>query len=334
MHDVAITHWAQLCDWLEAHGLRPDRRALPDRFKTGVGNVNYKIALADGYAVLRHAPDGRLPDGGNDMGREYDVLQALSPHFSLSPRALAYCAAPSPIGRPFLLSEFKLGKVLQGRTECSQDGLPDRLTAMLVKLLATLHAVPAHAFVNAGVGRATGFAKRTLSGWSRRAHAVMPDRSVEPVSALVSVLAACVPHGEHLGIIHGDFKLDNVVVDPDDWSRPVGMLDWDMATLGDPLFDLATLLSYWVLPSDGSDLAGLGQMPTLNGNWPDRLSVADTYARSTGRSLEDLPFYMGLARLKLATIIMQIASRPSQSEQIAAHYEKVARALIRQGLDP
>ncbi|WP_173934516.1 phosphotransferase family protein [Chelativorans sp. Marseille-P2723] len=292
---------------LAQHGIELDRAAGAIQLSGGLSNLNYLVRVNGEKAVLRRPPMGDLPPGAHDMVREHRVLSRLGEAFPQAPRSFHLCDELSVIGVPFQLLEYRSGLSIRG------DKLPpefdaqmcNALSISLVETLAALHAVDAEAVGLGDFGRPEGFFARTTAGWMRRGAAVAQDDStLKAIEKIGTWLERKQPEALPPTLLHSDFKLDNCMLGEN--CRITTVLDWDMGTRGDPLMDLATLLSYWTEPADPECMHLLAQMPTANPGFLSRAQVADAYARATGRPIDDLPVWRILAMLKLGVVFLQL----------------------------
>ncbi|WP_417625755.1 phosphotransferase family protein [Pararhodobacter aggregans] len=301
---------AALARYLAAAGQTLDDTPLR-QFAGGYGNLNYLIRVSGRWAVLRRPPPGEIPKGANDMGREHRALSILSPVWPQAPRPLAYCEDAGVLGAPFLISEFRAGLPLHGTAPLGAamtPGTARALSLLQTDILTQLHAFDPAAIGALGLGRASGFAERTLRGWSARLHSAGAGVPPEAV-ALFDRLGQVGPRDARLSVIHNDFKLDNVVVDPMTLA-PNAVLDWDMATLGAPFFDLATMLSYWAEPDDPAGLRAINLTHSQAPGALSRRALAEAYVRATGfdspTDEADLRFFLALAFGKLGVVCLQL----------------------------
>ena len=297
--------------YLGAIGIAYDPEQSIQQFAGGFANRNYLLEIDGRRAVLRRPPSGELPKGAHDMAREHRILRALSPVFELAPASLHYCSDPSVIGAPFQLLEYREGLILRGAE------LPGELPAAadeilgtgMIGALASIHAVDLDACGLGELGRPIGFLARNIDGWRRRGRAAAV---AGPQSLLVEEIAAWLDAQRFADraprLLHSDFKLDNLVLDPATLG-PRAVLDWDMGTRGDPIFDLATLLSYWTQADDPPGLVGAAMMPTAAPGFSSRQWAAERYAKITGCELDDLPGLYVLALLKLGVVFLQLHHR-------------------------
>lgn len=299
----------RLAAYLAGQGLHYDPDEPLRQFAGGLANRNYLVTIDGGPAVLRRPPDGALPPGAHDMRRENHILARLSKALPFVPNGLHYCADREVIGAPFQLIEYRSGLVVRGDDMSALADRPEaasRLSAVMIETLSELHEVDPEAVGLGDLGKPAGFLDRAVAGWAKRGLAATEGtpgaRRVEEVARR---LARC-RFGERAPVLlNCDFKLDNMILDPATLA-PNAVVDWDMGTRGDPLFDLATTLSYWAEPGDPDCMLRLGQMPTTKPGFWTRREAAERYAALTGRATDDLPALLVLTRLKLAIIFLQL----------------------------
>lgn len=328
--------------YLTQHGIVLDRDVAPNQFSEGFGNMNFLIRTTEKPFVLRRPPLGPVPQGANDMGREHRILSRLHPVLPLVPKAVLFCDDLSVIGAPFLVMEYRPGLVI-GPTIPSDtvkkwadpEPIGNVLGNQIIDVLARLHAVDVQACGLGSLGRPEGFAARTLRGWSKRAHLSWNGAAPEDLVALLDWLGGHQP--EAIGpstLIHNDFKLDNIILDPET-LKPRTLIDWDMGTLGDPLYDLAVLLSYWTEASDPEAMHQLRQMPTSGHGFPTRDVAAALYAKASGRTLHEFTFYRVLATLRIAVVFQQLYRRYESGgtdDPDFARFDDLARGLLHFGV--
>lgn len=303
----AALDWPRVRDHLARHGLQLDPAPPPRQFAGGLANINYLVHLSGQPAVLRRPPPGPLPPGAHDMAREHRLLSRLPDALPFVPRGLHLCTDADVIGVPFQIIEYRAGRTVRATLPPDLAGRPEvgaALSATLLRTLAAIHAVDADALGLGDLGRPEGFLRRAVDGWRRRGEAAGTEASAPLMRELGAWLDAnLVPDGPP-ALLHNDFKLDNVILD--DALNPVGVVDWDQGTRGDPLFDLATLLSYWTEPDDPPAMHDLAQMPTAEPGFLTREQAAHEYARLTGRDLSGIRFHRTLGIVKLGVIFLQL----------------------------
>jgi len=306
--------WAKVSAWLNDRGHCFVADPPPRQFTGGFGNLNFLVELDGETCVLRRPPLGPLPPGANDMGREYKVLSNLWREFPLAPKAHVFCDDPDVLGAPFFIMEYRPGLVVRDIVPPVLEGQGVALSRMLMEVLADFQKVDPAAVGLDDLGNPDGFLARAVGGWIKRFHVaakdVYADRPI-PKSAqeLIDWLQAQpVPAGA-TSLLHNDYKLNNIILKPDAPTEPLALLDWDMCTRGDPLFDFATLVSYWAEPSDPEEIRNLGQMPSTQGPWMNRREILDYYAKATGLDVSNIHLYRVLTAFKLGVIFMQIYAR-------------------------
>jgi aminoglycoside phosphotransferase (APT) family kinase protein len=308
-HTVPLP-WDRLAAHLRGHGMTLELDQPPRQFAGGMGNLNYLLRIDGAPSVLRRPPLGPLPPGANDMRREHRVLSRLWRAFPPAPQSVHYCADEAVLGAHFLIMEYREGRTIRGSrwpAAIAGDNEATRaVSALLVRTLAELHAVDAAAIGLGDFGRPEGFLGRAVEGWAGRAAIAADGEPAPPTGEVVRWLRDNLVPGGAPSVLHNDFKLDNMLWAPDDWTRRVAVLDWDQATRGDPLFDLATLLSYWTEPGDSEAMVILDQMPTGTPGSMTRAEARDLYAALTGRDLGDFRFHRVLGMFKLAVVFVQL----------------------------
>jgi len=320
--------WARLAQYLAAAGFRLSLSPPPRQFAGGLANLNYLLMLDGRQAVLRRPPMGTLPIGAYDMAREFRIVSRLARGFKLVPQGIHLCEDSAVIGAPFQILEFRPGfSVRETLPEalCGQPLVARQLSAIVIDVLADLHAVDPASIDLAELGRPQGFLERTIEGWSRRGLTATAGSGSERSARLIPELSDWlrkhrVPEGQ-IALLHNDLKLDNILLDGTD-LHPVAVLDWDQCTRGDVLFDLATTLSYWTESTDPPVMHALAQMPTAAAGFPTRLQAAQAYARLTGADLSDFRFHRVLAIFKLAVIFHQLHARSRQGATADPRYAR------------
>ena len=325
--------WPRLASHLEPHGHRLAPDPPPRQFAAGFANYNYLVQVDGRPCVLRRPPPGPLPPGAHDMVREYRVLSRLWRAFPLAPRAFHLCEDSSVLGAPFFLMEHRPGVSIGAALPPALVGQPAqaaRIAADLVDALASLHRVDPGAVDLDSLGRPQGFLSRQVAGWSKRAHLAYDEQPGRMVRRIVAWLEDHIVPERAVSLVHNDFKLDNVLLDPERFT-PVAVVDWDMCTRGCPLYDLAILLSYWTETEDHPVMHVLGQMPSAAPGFPSRNEVLDAYARRSGIDIGEFRFYRALSVFRLAIVFRQLFNlyrRGTRTSPEFAGFNDVADGLI------
>jgi aminoglycoside phosphotransferase (APT) family kinase protein len=282
-----------------------------EQFPSGYSNLTYLLRAGDRELVLRRPPFGANIKTAHDMGREYRILSRLIKVYPKVPRPLAYCEDDSVLGAPFYVMERVKGIILRTKPPKGLDPSPElmrRLSETFIDHLAELHAVDYEAAGLSDLGRPEGYVARQVKGWAERYKNARTD-DIPEIERVVAWLTDHRPPEAGASLIHNDYKYDNLVLDPEDLFRIIAVLDWEMATIGDPLMDLGTTLGYWIDPDDPDELRALQFCPTtLPGNL-NRLQLVERYAQKSGRDVSCVLFYYVYALFKIAVIAQQIYSR-------------------------
>lgn len=281
------------------------------QFPSGFSNLTYLLRGSARELVLRRPPFGSKVRSAHDMGREARVLKALEEVYDRVPRVVARCEDEAVLGAPFYVMERVRGTILRAgwKTEVYPGPREMHLAGRaLVETLAELHAVDWRAAGLADLGRPERYVRRQVEGWIDRYERARTDE-VEEMEVVGRWLRDHLPAERPGALVHNDFKYDNLVYDPADFWKVIAVLDWEMATLGDPLMDLGTTLGYWLDPADPPELRALGLSPTTVPGNPTRSEVAQLYAEGTGADLSDLVFYYAQGLYKIAVIVQQIYAR-------------------------
>ncbi|MEZ4454042.1 MAG: phosphotransferase family protein [Nannocystaceae bacterium] len=295
----------------EALGLAGDAEVVISQFPGGHSNLTYAIRSGEREWVLRRPPFASKVKTAHDMGREHRILSRLAPHLPLAPRPVAYCEDPALLGAPFYVMERIVGVILRRRLPPGLSVDPAaaaRLCEAFVDTLVRLHAVDLEEVGLADLGRPEGYVLRQVQGWSERYAAAKTD-DLPAMDAVSTWLLGHLPRSPAPTLLHNDFKYDNLVLDPDDLTRVIGILDWEMSTQGDPLMDLGTALCYWMEAGDPPELQSFSFGPTaIPGSWTRR-ELAQRYAERSGRDLGDVVFYYCFGLFKTAVVAQQIYFR-------------------------
>jgi len=307
-----------------------ERGITIEQFPGGHSNLTYLLNIGGREYVLRRAPLGPVAPKAHDMVREARVLQAVHPHFPPAPEVYLICEDQSILGAAFYLMERRRGIVLRDRIpeEISRhENYASRISWAFVDTLVELHSIDVEKHGLLSLGKPEGFIERQVKGWSERWQRSKTEDSPE-MDRIMSRLAATIPSSGKPGLVHNDFKLDNVMIDLNTPDRIEAVLDWEMTTVGDPVSDLGLTLCYWsstLVP--GTSL----QAVTTGPGWWSRDQFVEQYAKKTGRDMSHLPWYEVLGVFKLAVILQQIYFRywrGQTTDERFAHFDERVKSLI------
>lgn len=302
--------------WLKLRLKHLEGAPAVTQYSGGASNWTYRLRYLNDDVVLRRAPAGTKAAGAHDMVREFRFQQALKPSFDRVPSMLALCEDASVIGSPFYVMQRIDGVI--PRKEMPRELMLDAnatraLCTGALDTLVALHAVDASTPALAAFGRGAGYAARQIEGWSERFRRAR-TWNVPKFTVVMRWLAAEVPTESATCVIHNDYRFDNLVLDRDDPTRIVGVLDWEMATLGDPLMDLGNSLAYWVEAGDDWFIRSMRRQPTHLPGMLTRREVIAYYSRASGRSGAHWAFYEVYGLFRLAVIVQQIYYRYHQRQ--------------------
>jgi aminoglycoside phosphotransferase (APT) family kinase protein len=294
-----------------------DNHIEVEQFPGGHSNLTYLVRLGGSEFVLRRPPFGPVAPTAHDMPREFRLLSVIHPHFPLAPRTYLLCEDTSVIGVPFYLMERRRGLVIRREMPKEIGGDPGtrrRISRGMVDTLAALHSVDIYSTGLQDIGKPVGFVTRQVRGWTERWERSKTSEVAE-IDHVIRWLGARVPpepdpeRARPATLVHNDFKLDNVMLDPDDPSRVVAILDWEMCTVGDPLVDVGIFLCYWAQEGDPEARRESISPVTTEPGWMSREEITERYAMKTGRELSGIAFYEVFALFKVAVVLQQIYFR-------------------------
>lgn len=297
--------------WLHRHvpGMTVDDPQVK-QFPGGASNLTYLLSYPDRELILRRPPAGTKAASAHDMVREFTFQDRLRPVFGQVPEVLALCQDESVIGSEFYIMERVPGVILRGDVPAGLT-LDSRQAATLgdnmIDTLIALHDVDVERAGLGDLGRGPGYVARQVAGWSDRFRRARTD-NVPDFAAVIAWLDTNQPPDVGYGIVHGDFRLDNLVLDPADLSV-TALLDWELATLGDPLMDLGSALAYWVEADDDQGMQMARRQPSNLPGMPTRAQIVTRYCQARGLSADDWTFYEVFGVFRLAVIAQQIYYR-------------------------
>jgi aminoglycoside phosphotransferase (APT) family kinase protein len=298
--DVAKVH-----SWLNSY---INESSLPDvfQFRSGASNLTYLLKYPDRELVLRRPPVGTKAVSAHDMKREFLIQSRLKPVYDLVPTVIALCEDHSILGSDFYVMDRIQGEIF--RRDVPETLTKEDISVMahsLVSGLAQLHSVDASVLNELNKG--PGYVTRQVEGWSKRYRNALTD-DVPDGEDVMRWLDANKPDDVGSCIIHGDWRIDNMVFDLGQ-KKLVGVLDWELATVGDPLMDLGSALAYWIDKDDEPMFASLRRQPSHLDGMPTRKEFIAKYLELSGRKCDDFTFYEVFGLFRLTVIIQQIWAR-------------------------
>ena len=304
-----------------------------EQFPSGYSNLTYLLKKGPHELVLRRPPFGAQVKSGHDMQREFTVLSGLAGAYPHAPTPLALCTDPAVLGCDFYVMERRRGLIVRHALPEALQGQPPlfgRMCAAVVDCLADLHAVDLAATGLHALDRGPGYVERQVQGWLARLEraktSVLPDFDTAG-TWLRANMPAEVPHT----LVHNDYKFDNVMLDPEDPTRIVAVLDWEMCTVGDPLMDLGTTLGYWTEPGDDPAWQAMGLTPTAAPGALTRAEVAARYGERCGRDVSNALYYYVFGLLKIGVIVQQIYFRFAKGFTTDPRFAKLDRVVAALG---
>jgi aminoglycoside phosphotransferase (APT) family kinase protein len=303
-----------------------------EQFPGGHSNLTYLLRTPVREYVLRRGPLGPVAPRAHDMAREYRILKAVHPVFPAAPEVFHLCEDTSIVGAVFFVMERRRGIVVRDTIPPELAAFPDyavRVSRGLIDCLIELHAVDIYQHGLDSLGKPEGFLERQVRGWFERWNRAQTE-TIPLMERLMRWLSEGMPVSPCATLVHNDFKLDNVMLNTSDPGKIEAVLDWEMATVGDPLVDLGVLLCYWSQPSDPG-----GTKPTLTSQpgWFTRDELVRRYAEKTGRDVSLLGYYEVFALFKLAVVLQQIYvrfHRGQTKDERFRHFDQRVHNLIRQ----
>jgi aminoglycoside phosphotransferase (APT) family kinase protein len=321
--------WARLTGWLRERlpscgitGLDASRDPDVAQFPGGHSNLTYLIRFGAAEIVVRRPPFGPVPPTAHDMAREFRWLVAMHRVFPLAPRPYLLCEDLDVVGSVFYVMERRTGVVVRAEEPPQLADVPEArraLSGSLVDTLADLHAIDVAAQGLAGLGKPAGFVERQVRGWTERWHRSQTTPLPE-MDALAGWLRRRLPPDPAApSVVHGDFKLDNVMIDPHDVARIVAVFDWEMSAIGDPLVDLGIVLAYWSPTAPPTQRDALTTVTDRPGYY-SREEVVERYARRSRRDVSNIRYYEVFAVFKIAVVIQQIYFRYAHGQTTDARF--------------
>ena len=305
---------AKLEPFLRSHFPDESGSLVVRQYPSGHSNLTYSVQLGSREMVLRRPPFGSKVKTAHDMSREFRVLSKLHAHYPPAPQVLLFCDDLSVLGAPFYLMEPIHGVILRSDVPAGLDFSPEvarRVSESFLDNLALLHGLDYNQIGLADLGKPQGYLERQVRGWIERYHG-SKTHDIPEAETISNWIQQHMPASSAAALIHNDYKYDNVVLDPSDLTRIIGVLDWEMCTIGDPLADLGSALAYWIDSNDPAEILETRWGPTTYPGSLTRAQLVQRYAEKTGRDISDVAFYLVFARFKIVVIVQQIYYRYHQ----------------------
>lgn len=305
---------ANLVEFLRGQLDIKSREIEISQFPGGNSNLTYCIKIGNEEYVLRRPPFGNQVKSAHDMSREFNVLSKLSKVYQPAPKPLIFCADETIIGSEFYLMERRKGLIIRGKIpnfqemiENSQD-LRKRIVESFIENFAELHSLDYRKIGLENLGNPEGYAVRQVQGWTKRYFNAKTDENTELEKA-IEWLNENIPESNGAGLIHNDYKFDNVMLNPADLTEITAVLDWEMTTIGEPLMDLGSSLAYWMSKNEGEAMLNQPFNPRVLMENITRRELVEIYEEKSGKKVSDIVFYYIFGTFKLAVIAQQIYFR-------------------------
>jgi aminoglycoside phosphotransferase (APT) family kinase protein len=282
-----------------------------EQFPSGSSNLTYCVKIGAAEYVLRRPPFGNQVRSAHDMSREFNVLEKLSQVYKSAPKPLLYCADESVIGAEFYLMERRRGLIIRGKAPDSLENskeLQRKTCESFIENLVELHRFDYEKIGLANLGKPEGYAQRQVEGWTKRYFNAKTDEH-EELEKAIEWLNARIPASGGAALVHNDYKFDNVMLDPEDPTKTVAVLDWEMTTVGEPLMDLGTTLGYWMSRDAGAEMLSMPFNPRVLMENISRRELVEIYAERSGRDTSEMLYYYVFGTFKIAAIAQQIYFR-------------------------
>lgn len=296
-----------------------------EQFPGGHSNLTYLLRFGEQEFVMRRPPFGPVPPKAHDMAREFRILENVHPVYPLAPRPFVLCEDAAVIGSVFYVMERRRGIVVRTDepTQLTENPAVRRdVSEAMVDALAELHLIDIYANKLDALGKPQGFVERQVSGWTKRWHNSQTT-GLKEMDELAAWLAERLPSdAEKPTLVHGDFKLDNAMLDAENVGKIVGVFDWEMTAIGDPLVDLGIFLCYWIHTSTHAQRDSIASVTDREGYF-SREEIIENYGEKTNFDLANITFYEVFAVFKLAVVIQQIFYRYFKGQTDDARFARL-----------
>lgn len=281
------------------------------QFPAGSSNLTYLVKIGAAEYVLRRPPFGNQVKSAHDMSREFNVLSKLSTVYKPAPRPLIYCSDENVTGSEFYLMERRRGLIIHGKSPEILENSPElqkKVCEVFIENLVELHSLDYKKIGLEDLGKPEGYVGRQVEGWTKRYFNAKTDEHAE-LEKSIEWISRNIPASGGAALIHNDYKFDNVMLNPNDLTEIVAVLDWEMATIGDPLMDLGSSLAYWMSKETGAELLSMPFNPRVLMENVSRRELVEIYEEKSGAKVSDMLFCYVFGTFKLAVIAQQIYFR-------------------------
>lgn len=320
----------RLIDYLKQHLPAIEGTLTVEQFPHGHSNLTYLLRLGTKELVLRRPPFGNQVASAHDMSREFRILSRLNAVYPAAPRPELYCDDLSIMGAPFYVMERRHGLILRKTVPAGitiDSDLARRMSCALIDNLVALHAIDYQQAGLAELGKPEGYVQRQVSGWTKR-YTQCQTSVIPAMDRVAGWLNDHQPPESGAAVIHNDYKYDNVMLDATDLTKIVAVLDWEMATIGDPLMDLGTSLGYWVEATDPAPLRCAAFGPTALPGSLMRREIVEWYQERTDTSVSNAVFYYCFGLFKLAVIVQQIYARFARGNTADPRFARLDQLVL------
>tara|TARA_B100000579_G_scaffold91917_2_gene72601 strand:+ start:7523 stop:8596 length:1074 start_codon:yes stop_codon:yes gene_type:complete len=286
------------------------KKLIVKQYRKGFSNLTYNISWNNNEFILRRPPLGKVTKGGHDMQREYEILSKLSKHYDKVPKTYLYFNDKKFLEYDFYLMEKLEGIILRPNTP--NELMPDKssmenVSKIFIKTLSSLHKLDYKKLGLENFKKGNGYSSRQIFGWSKR-YLQSKTNEIKEMDFIINWLSKNQKSKEKFSLIHNDYKYDNIVLNKD-YSKILGILDWEMATIGNPMFDLGTTLGYWIQSNDHPLLKKISLSPTTTiGNF-SRMEIVNFYEKYSQIEVKDPVYYYVFGLFKISVIVQQIYFR-------------------------
>ncbi|MDQ3634857.1 MAG: phosphotransferase family protein [Acidobacteriota bacterium] len=281
------------------------------QFPAGASNLTYLIKIGGEEYVLRRPPFGNKVKTAHDMSREFNVLSKLSKIYKPAPKPIIYCGDKNIIGSEFYLMERRNGLIIRGKSPVELENsseLQKKVCESFIENLVELHSLDYKKAGLGDLGKPEGYTKRQVEGWTKRYFDSKTDEW-KSLEKSIEWLNANIPEDKTATLVHNDYKFDNIMLDPENLTEIVAVLDWEMTTIGSPLMDFGTTLGYWMSKEGGDEMLSMPFNPRVLMENISRQELAEMYAEKSGRDLSNILYYYVFGTFKIAVIAQQIHYR-------------------------